>query len=99
MDQALQRLVDVRAVNKCLNANCGKQARNEAGVSKRAARGCAFRCHYLDERKCIRNAEGKNPVSEGADPPGASILCHCGGEGKHVAYSFFSLKLLDAFFV
>lgn len=99
MNQALQGLVDVCAVDECLNANCGNQARSEASVGEQVARSCAFSGHYLDERKCIRNAEGKNPVSKRANPPGTSVLCHRGGEGKHIAYSFFGLELSNAFFV
>lgn len=99
VNQTLQRLVDVCTVDEYLNANCGNQAGSEASISKRVARSCAFSGHYLDERKCIGNAEGKDPVSEAANPPGASVLCHRGGEGKHIAYSFFGLELSNAFFV
>lgn len=84
---------------RILECQLWKSGGSEASISKRVARSCAFSGHYLDERKCIGNAEGKDPVSEAANPPGASVLCHRGGEGKHIAYSFFGLELSNAFFV
>jgi hypothetical protein len=96
LHQAVDRPVDVGTVDDSLDSDSREQARSEACVEERRAGSGTFCSDYVGEVGGGRNAEGEDPVSNGAYPPGGEVLGDGRGQGQDVAGRVFGLELVQA---